>query len=287
MNEPRRWLDNPDALSPEELRVLEAGLAAEVPKGVKDAVKSALLAQLPTPAPEPLPETVAVPDAAAGTAGATTVATATLGGFLKSTGVGFALGVAATVSWGSIQQDQPAAHGDTRPGAPPVAASVSKPGMVDSVGASQVPAPTPSNETRFTLRGRDAVTVLPPEANARDADIRSDAPPAQAPSVSTFPETLSTPEPTSSESSRLARARALLRNHHASAAFAALESLRRDHPRGLLVQERELLTIEALHAMGDEQATRTRAQDFLTRYPTSPHTASVRRVLERRPTSSP
>jgi outer membrane protein assembly factor BamD (BamD/ComL family) len=97
---------------------------------------------------------------------------------------------------------------------------------------------------------------------------------------------LSVPESASSESARLAEARVRLRKDP-SAAFAALESLRRDHPRGLLVQERELLTIEALHAMGNEQAASSRAQDFLTRYPKSPHTAAVRRVLEHRRTSSP
>jgi hypothetical protein len=287
MNEPRRWLDNPDALSPDELRALEAGLDAEVPMGVKAAVKGALLAQLPAPAPEPAPENAAAPEAAGLAPGVSTAATATLGAFLKSMGLGFALSIAATASWVSVQRGEESDRGDTRKGSPPLAGSVSAPGIVHPGGASSVPAPGPSSDARPRLRDRDAIAALPPEMKIREVDTGIGAPPAQAPSVSTFPEVFSTPRTATSESSRMAHARALLRNNDARAAFAALESLRRDLPSGALVQEREVLTIEALHAMGNVEAARSRAHDFLERHPNSPHAASARRVLERRSTSSP
>jgi hypothetical protein len=279
-------LDNPDALSPDELRVLEAGLDAEVPMGVKAAVKSALLAQLPAPAPLPSPANIAAPEAVGVAPAISTAVTATAGGFLKAAGLGFALSLAATASWVSVQGEV-RDRAPTRADSPPVVASVSTPGIVHPVGASSVPAPAPSSDARARLRERDAIAAPPPEANAREADTGLGAPPGQAPSIGTFPEAVSTPGTATSESSRLARARALLRNNDASAAFAALESLRRDLPGGSLVQEREVLTIEALHAMGNVEAARTRAHEFLARHPKSPHAASARRVLERRSTSSP
>lgn len=283
MNEPRRWLDSSDLLSPDELRVLEAGLEAEVPTGVKAAVKSALLAQLPAPAP---PANVATPNAATAGGGAT-VTTATVGAFVKSMGLGLALSVAGTASWVTLQRGEPVDSGAIRTGPPPSAVSASARGTMVPVGPSSVPAPAPTNEARSMLHEREVVTSLPRGANAPDPGTGSGLPPGQAPSVSTFPDPISMPASASSESSRLAQARALLRHRDAGAALVALESLGRDHPRGLLVQERELLTIEALLAMGHEEAARIHAQDFLTRHPKSPHAASALRVLERRPAPSP
>jgi hypothetical protein len=280
-------LDDPDVLSPDELRVLEAGLDAEAPMGVKAAVKSALLAQLSVPAPQPSPENVAAPEAAGGASSVSTVATATLGAFIKSVGLGFALSIAGTASWVSVQGSEESDRGDTHRPPPPVAASVSTPGIVAPVVPSSAPVPGPSSEARSRLHERDALPVLPPGVNAREADTAPGTPPAQAPSVSTFPEVSSTSQTRTSESSRLAQARALLRNNDARAAFAALESLRRDLPGGSLVQEREVLTIEALHAMGNVEAARIRAQDFLGRHPKSPHAASARRVLEQSSAQSP
>lgn len=286
MNDPRRWLGSSDLLSPDELRVLEAGLKADVPMGVKDAVKGALLAQLPAPAPGPSPESVAAPHVAGAGPGVSTVTAASLAPLFKSMAIGLALGVAGTASWVTVQRGEPLDRGNIHTGPPPIAASASPAGTVPSVGTSSVPAPGPS-EARSTLREREVVMVVPREANAGDATTGTRLPLGQAPSVSAFPDPLSRPATATSESSRLAQARALLRNNDASAALSALESLRRDHPRGLLVEEREVLTIEALLAMGHEETATTHAQEFLTRYPKSPHAASALRVLERRSAPSP
>lgn len=287
MNDPRRWLDSSDLLSPDELRVLEAGLEADVPRGVKDAVKGALLAQLSAPAPGPSPESVAAPHAAGAGPGVSTVTAASLAPLFKSMAIGLALGVAGTASWVTVQRGEPLDRGNIRTGPPPIAASASPAGTIPSVGTSSVPAPGPTSEARSTLQEREVVMVVPREANAGDATIGTRLPSGQAPSVSAFPDPLSRPATATSESSRLAQARALLRNNDANAALSALESLRRDHPRGLLVEEREVLTIEALLAMGHEEAATTHAQEFLTRYPKSPHAASALRVLERRSAPSP
>jgi hypothetical protein len=81
------------------------------------------------------------------------------------------------------------------------------------------------------------------------------------------------------ESRRVAEARAMLRRGDARGALALLARTAAEFPNGVLVQEREALTIEALNAAGDSGAARTRAAEFLRRYPESPHAAAARAVL--------
>jgi outer membrane protein assembly factor BamD (BamD/ComL family) len=83
-----------------------------------------------------------------------------------------------------------------------------------------------------------------------------------------------------SESQRVARARARLRSGDARRALEELRSLEQDEPRGLLVQEREALLIEALAAVGQRESARERAKAFLKRYPSSPHVRAVERAVE-------
>jgi len=51
-------------------------------------------------------------------------------------------------------------------------------------------------------------------------------------------------------------------------------------PHGRLVQEREVVAIDALAALGRSAAMRARAQAFLERFPESPYAAHVRQNLE-------
>jgi hypothetical protein len=54
-----------------------------------------------------------------------------------------------------------------------------------------------------------------------------------------------------------------------------------EFPHGRLVQEREVLAIDCLAALGDGEAARTRAAAFLARFPVSPYAAHVRPFAER------
>ena len=54
-----------------------------------------------------------------------------------------------------------------------------------------------------------------------------------------------------------------------------------EFPHGRLVQEREVLAIDCLAALGDGEAARTRAAAFLARFPVSPYAAHVRQFAER------
>jgi outer membrane protein assembly factor BamD (BamD/ComL family) len=71
-----------------------------------------------------------------------------------------------------------------------------------------------------------------------------------------------------------------LRAGQASDALKTLQSLERDEPNGLLQQEREALSIQALAALGQRDAARKRAAVFAQRYPASPHLSAVRRAAE-------
>jgi len=71
-----------------------------------------------------------------------------------------------------------------------------------------------------------------------------------------------------------------LRSGRAAAALAALQALERDEPNGLLAQEREALSIQALAALGQRDVARKRAAAFALRYPASPHLSAVRRAAE-------
>jgi outer membrane protein assembly factor BamD (BamD/ComL family) len=49
-----------------------------------------------------------------------------------------------------------------------------------------------------------------------------------------------------------------------------------------LIQEREVLRIQALFASGSATTAKTRAERFLERYPNSPYAAHVRATVEAR-----
>lgn len=51
------------------------------------------------------------------------------------------------------------------------------------------------------------------------------------------------------------------------------------HPRGVLVQEREVIAIEALAGLGRREEARTRAERFRAAYPTSPHVRRIDAIL--------
>lgn len=281
MSAPRRWLDDAGDLSPGERQVLEAGLELRAPAGSKEAVKSALLAQLPAhTGGGGAPGSIEAGPAADAGAGLSTGAAVTFGTLLKSTAVGFALGVAATGSWVAVKSgddiDRKAAPTSAPQRSEPVPQTSGSVGAFGPNGAVSIPSGTSS-------AAPDAAVEPTPEVIATPATSAGHVVlPGPAPSVQAFPERDSTLGAMKTESARLARARTLLRSEDARGALAVLESVERDHPHGVLVQEREVLGMEALLALGELHAAQTRARAFLQRYPGSPHAASARRVLERR-----
>ena len=72
------------------------------------------------------------------------------------------------------------------------------------------------------------------------------------------------------------QARQALRGGDATRALRLLAQCRRLFPTGVLAQERERLTIEALAAAGRGPEASARAAEFLRKYPDSPHAGEIR-----------
>ncbi len=84
----------------------------------------------------------------------------------------------------------------------------------------------------------------------------------------------------SAESALLTAARAELVGGDPRAAQATLARMQAEFPRGVLMQEREVLAIETLAADGKTEAAARRARAFIAAHPESPHSARLGRFLE-------
>ncbi len=81
------------------------------------------------------------------------------------------------------------------------------------------------------------------------------------------------------ESELIARARTEVRAGYFAAALGTLDDTRTKFPNGVLAQEREALTIEALFKLGKRDEASRRFADFSRDNPGSPHTARLARIL--------
>jgi len=81
------------------------------------------------------------------------------------------------------------------------------------------------------------------------------------------------------ESEMILGARRVLRAGDSLRALTLLDAARARFPEGILVQEREALSIEALVRSGQRALATKRAEAFLRAYPKSPHGADVKRVV--------
>jgi hypothetical protein len=252
VNDPVRLLDGAETLLADEIRALESDASEPSPPGAKRAVWDALAMKLGAVGAAAATGTAASSAAASGVA-----AQLTLGSLVKAAGVGVALGTAVSTGF---------YFGTPR----------------EAVGPAVVTASSAAAGSSATRRERAIGHDDPVQGSDLDdapllAESASPPPPSVAPENRRMAEEFPAIE---NESQRVARARSLLRSGDARRALAALHALERDEPRGLLVQEREALLVEALWALGQRAAARERAAAFLKRYPSSPHARVVRRALE-------
>ncbi len=83
------------------------------------------------------------------------------------------------------------------------------------------------------------------------------------------------------ESLELGAARARFAAGDARTALDDVARLGVEFPSGRLVQEREVLAIDCLEALGDRDGARSRANAFLDRFPQSPYLAHVHQLVGR------
>ncbi len=122
----------------------------------------------------------------------------------------------------------------------------------------------------------------PPPAPAPAASEAATEAPAPA-SAESAPATTAVSEALerAREEARLVReADQALRRGDAGGALRTLEELRRRFPGGVLGQEREVLTIEALSRSGQGAQASARAEVFLARNPASPFAGRVRPLVQ-------
>jgi len=118
--------------------------------------------------------------------------------------------------------------------------------------------------------------ALTPKAPEVVAETPEEAPADVAPSRKLEPLRL---DALKAESALLTDARAQLRSGNPAGAQASLDRLQAQFPKGVLTQEREVLSIEVLYARGNVEGAKRRAKAFVKAYPKSPHSAKLTRFL--------
>lgn len=350
MSDPKRLLEHPEILSPEELSALQTGAGMSSPKGLADALWVALLPPLAGPdaagAPPGAPgvDTASAPPASpvpsvsslgAGAAGAVKAATAIKGaatfGLLKFFVVGSIAGttVATGVAWNAARSRNDMALSPSGV----VAGSKAPPtGRATGVGSIMVarregaraptvldralPSDQPSASDRVSTSGTPFAwappSALPPQRGAptlaapplvsptladpplADPPLASPTlasptlvpPPAYAMSASVLaesspPDTRRARAKAKTEVALVQLARDALRSGEAPRALGYLAQADREVPDGVLGQEREVLTIEALAATGRAAGASERARAYLAAHPESPFVERVRKAMSR------
>ena len=277
MTDPRRLLEGDADTSTLERRVLERAMSITPPPGAKGQIWSMVSAK------------VGVATTAASAAKSTSLVLTA-----KAVAAGALVGIAATAGaaflFAPTEAARPAQYAapSQRSSAGPTTG-----GVHADAPASAVPGPEAAPPRPDELK-RQSLDAAQPRANLLDTSAPSAAgapeprssrgafpdAPHEAPREPLSPAMSSSVDRARFESQRVAEARGLLRAGRADAALTVLNGLAKEVPSGVLVQEREALTVQALLSSGAREQARARARDFLHRYPNSPHGADVARALE-------
>jgi len=266
--DPKRWLDDGGGASDRERELLKSAGDAEPPRGAHAHVLAALSARLPP---------IAGGGAGAGGAPAAVGKSALGSTVAKAIAVVVIVGGLATGAVLAVRS-----QGSSTPTPPTVSAAATTSEPAPSAPPTpEAPLPTASAENALPLVPVAPVASGPPSSRARAPVHPSAGAPTQAATAASVQPTAAS-EPSSradalrDENALLASARGLLRNGDARGALATLDTARARHPNGTLVQEREVLTVEALAQSGDSSGASRRAATFLKSFPASPHASHIR-----------
>jgi hypothetical protein len=281
MKDPQRLLDDA-SLSEVERRSLRAALADAPPPELVREVWTGLGTAVGSGAAGGA--VASVGHAAAKGSAASLASTGGKLAVIKALAVGAAVGAVTaggTVALTTPHRASPAEH---VPDAPRPAL---EPPRGRAVVPRALPAPSVKTETRDTVPVAPvAPTATPPAAT--DPRAAAGNPPSVAgfePERGAAPAASATSPETDAarvEARLVGEAREALQRRDAATALAVLAEAARRFPRGILLQEREALTISALADAGRRSEAVARAGAFLREFPESPHAERVRRAVRER-----
>ncbi len=263
MGDPKRWLEKEGGATELERELLRRAPNLDPPTHKSAEVWAALAARLPPIGPSGGGEGGAGASGVEAGGGALALATKTGGTF-----VALKLGVATVAVGGSLALLY-SSVGPERPAATLAPASTAAPVVSQTSSTTAEPVPTPLAPETQTENPRS-----PPRV-----DRASRPTPSRARVAPATPDSAQQASLLREESQLVERARAALRGGDPSQALLLLETARTRFPNGVLEQERQALTIEALANTGHEADAGRRAAVFLKTYPGSPHADHVRTFL--------
>ncbi len=260
MEDPKRLLSAHGGASGLARELLESVPGMGPPEGAKARAWEALAVQFGTATL--VGASVGTAKAAAGAVTKASLSTSVLG----TTVIAIVVVGGLTVG-GGIWALSPA-H-ETAPRASSASPGMAAPAARAKVNAPEVPAEDPAQAPAEDDAVEGAASSTPRRMSAlkrQDSLIRDSALKRQASLIR--------------ESALLKQARAQLRAGDAKAAQASLDRLGSEFPAGVLGQEREVLAIAVLSAEGQIKRAQQRARVFVKAHPQSPHSATLRELLE-------
>jgi TolA-binding protein len=132
--------------------------------------------------------------------------------------------------------------------------------------AEPAPAPKPKPEPAEVAKAPAAEPEK--KAEAEEAEAAPPDPKAQALAART-----------AAEQALLDEARTQVEANNVTGALSTLDRMKKRFPRGTLVQERELLRVEAYKAKGQTVAAKRAARKFAKSFPDSPHLGDIESLL--------
>jgi hypothetical protein len=245
MNDPRRWTDDGGEATALERELVRAGRDPGPSHEQRRMMWGAIAAQ-------------AIPSATGqGAAPASGTAASTGLTIVKGTVIVALIGAGIVASYRTMRGPIPPI---TKPAASAPASAPARHEQAQLPSVSPAPGDDPSGEVlrsakiaHSTPRPNAAATKEVVE-NARASQLRE-------------------------ESEMILGARRVLRAGDPLRALTLLDAARARFPEGILVQEREALSIEALVRSGQRALATKRAEAFLHAFPKSPHGADVKRIV--------
>lgn len=292
MNDPKRWLEQGEPLSPLGENLLRNARSAGLRADEKSALWQSIRAQLPPIPPDGAPPAGGDASPAGGAPPSSVIEAAGIKSAAVARSTAIPVLMAKPMAFGALLGGLVALGSFALSGDDPLPV-VSPPAFLP-VSSSSAPLGTASSpEPRpVAPEPRSALPATPPTtARSTTGTVHHERAPEREPPPAPTESASSTPPASSSgpadviheratrlraEAQHVLQIRTRLRSGDAPGALQLLDQAHTLFPDGVLGQEREALTIEALARRGQQAAAAERARAFLQAHPHSAFAADVR-----------